>query len=227
MEKPGFETDRREVYRYLGCKGNLPPQEVVEEVEFCIGQLEEEATPRCVYKAFSLEIEGSFEDEEVPLIKIPEAGMAFRSRNLAKNLRGCSRIYLMAVTLGPGPDRLIKRASITKMSHAVIYQAASAAMVEAWCDLVNRRIVDEAAEKGMFCRPRFSPGYGDFPLQTQPEVSAALNMPKTIGVSLMDSLLMTPSKSVTAVVGLSKTEVPCTIHGCEECRASASCAYRR
>jgi cobalamin-dependent methionine synthase I len=132
----------------------------------------------------------------------------------------------MAVTLGPGPDLLIRRAGIEKVSRAVILQAAAAAMTETWCDQVNERIRLEAERNGLYTRPRYSPGYGDLPLTMQTDISRILNMPKEIGVSLTDSLLMTPSKSVTALIGVSQIAGDCRRSGCAECSASSTCIYR-
>jgi hypothetical protein len=162
-------------------------------------------------------------------------GIRIESRALGKNLRGCEEICLMACTLGPGPDRLIRRASVTQMSRAVILQAASAAMIEDYCDAVNAGIREAAAERGLLTRPRFSPGYGDLPLELQEGISRILQMPKTIGVGLTDTLLMTPSKSVTAIIGLLRPEQAadadadptCTMAGCRLCGARETCEYRK
>ena len=78
----------------------------------------------------------------------------------------------MAVTLGPGPDRLIRRASVGQMSRAVVLQAAAAAMTETWCDQINERIRQEAERDGLCTRPRYSPGYGDLPLELQKDIWA-------------------------------------------------------
>ena len=136
----------------------------------------------------------------------------------------------MAVTLGPGPDRLVRRASVGRMSRALIYQAAAAAMTEAWCDEINERIRSEAARDGLYTRPRFSPGYGDLPLSVQKQISGLLNMPKEIGVSLTESLLMTPSKSVTALIGVSPEPASPGRDSpeagkCGSCAAAESCPY--
>ena len=85
----------------------------------------------------------------------------------------------------------------------------------------------EAEEEGYFLRPRFSPGYGDFPLEFQRNIGDLLQMAKNIGITLTDSLLMMPSKSVTAVIGCSKTNSNCKEAGCEVCNKSATCAFRR
>ena len=71
-----------------------------------------------------------------------------------------------------------------------------------------------------------SPRYGDFPLECQRQIAPALELNKRIGVTLTDSLLMAPSKSVTAVIGVSRLPRNCTVQGCEVC-AKRDCAYRR
>ena len=153
--------------------------------------------------------------------------MKIRSRSLCRNLRDCESAYLMTATLGIGPDRLIARASVARMSRAVILQAAAAAMIEAWCDQVNQKIIEEAEEQGLYCRPRFSPGYGDFSLEHQTDLAQILRIQKEIGVSLTQSLLMMPSKSVTAVIGLSPVKKECELHGCEVCSKSEECSFSR
>jgi cobalamin-dependent methionine synthase I len=121
----------------------------------------------------------------------------------------------------------VKRAEIRDMLKAYTYQAVGAAMAEAWCDEVNEKIVTEAKERGLFTRPRFSPGYGDFPLEVQKDFEKILAMPKSIGVSLSESLLMTPTKSITAVIGLSDKATDCHRAGCEECSMHETCEYSR
>ena len=51
-------------------------------------------------------------------------------------------------------------------------------------------------------KPRFSAGYGDFPLSAQKEIFGMLDCARQIGLTLNDSLLMSPTKSVTSIVGL-------------------------
>ena len=172
-------------------------------------------------------IERPFSDEKPGTEILSIAGMKIQSRSLCRNLRGCESAYLMAATLGIGPDRLIARASVAKMSRAVILQAAAAAMIEAWCDEVNQKIIKEAADQGLYCRPRFSPGYGDFSLEYQKDFAQILRIQKEIGVSLTQSLLMMPSKSVTAVIGLSPVKKECALHGCEVCSKAEECSFSR
>ena len=83
----------------------------------------------------------------------------------------------------------------------------------------------------MDIKPRFSPGYGDVPLEIQKDIVMLLDCAKRIGVSLNDSLLMSPSKSVTAFIGLQepsgkmdKREVKST-NKCAAC-AKTDCDFR-
>ena len=132
----------------------------------------------------------------------------------------------MAATLGIGVDRLISRASAVRMSDAVIYQAVAAAMIEAYCDEVNDTLRQEAERVGLYCRPRFSPGYGDFQIEHQRDFSRLLDTPRKIGLTVTESCLLVPIKSVTAVIGLSNSRQPCHRKGCEECEKT-DCAFRR
>ena len=209
------QIPRKEIYRYLGYRGIAPSEEVAGRIEACVSRLLSVSSPRSVFRYFPL----SFPAED----EILAGEVLLRSANLSKNVRGCSELCMMAVTIGQGVDLLIRRSEITSMLDAAIYQAAGAAYVEAVCDEVNLKIKEE----GLFCRPRFSPGYGDLSLQYQKDLFRVLDITRNIAVSLSDSCLMTPSKSVTALVGLSRTEKNCSLQGCEACSSSADCPYRR
>ena len=214
-----IKADRKEIFRYLGYRGREPETGVAEAVDSCAADLQSVIEPRHVRRVFPL--------EWVSADRFRIEGMDVASRNLSRNLRGCSEVCLMAATLGLGPDRLVQRAeALGKMSRAVILQAAAAAMIEAYCDDVNEEIRREAAPKGLFLRPRFSPGYGDFSLEHQTELFRILEVQKKIGVTLTGSLLMMPSKSVTAVIGLSKENTHCMVQGCEVC-GKQDCSFRR
>lgn len=235
-----LRPDLREITRYLGYHGVTPDENMMSEIEQCIGELENVITPRFVYDRFDLR-----QKEEDGRSILSFGGLETESRDLARNLKGCTGVYIMAVTLGPGPDRLVRRASVGKMSRAIIFQAAAAAMTEAWCDEINERIRKEAAKEGFCTRPRFSPGYGDLPLSMQKQISMILNMPKEIGVSLTESYLMTPSKSVTALIGVfsaaeesgtdkqkptdesaaSQTATNTAAGKCANCAAAENCPY--
>ena len=214
-----YEIPDREIYRYLGYRNTLPDEAVLQKIALCKERLIKDVSPKAIWQYYDI----TWQDDTTFLLE----GIPVRSRNLSRNIADCHRICLLAVTLGPAPDRYIQKAEVTAMSDAVIYQAISAAMIEAYCNHINGLIRKEAEAEGYFLRPRFSPGYGDFPLEFQRNIGDLLQMAKNIGITLTDSLLMMPSKSVTAVIGCSKTNSNCKEAGCEVCNKSATCAFRR
>ena len=230
--------DEKEIARYLGYHGAKPDEKIMQRLHSVMDSLLPQIEPRQVYRFFDLRLEKREKQETVsgetvsgmPLSAeiLNIEGMQIESRALSRNLRGCSSVCLMAATIGMAPDRAAARASASgKMSEAVMIQAVGAALIEAWCDEVNDMIRREASERGYYTRPRFSPGYGDFALEHQVQLFQILGVQKHIGVSLTDSLLMVPTKSVTALIGIADTDAGCIRQGCESCNRAADCAYRR
>ena len=233
-----IEVNKQEVLRYLGMRKAGVPQDAAQDekldalIDECIAEMNEQVNPKYTYKTFPLEWKFSVkyvpeEQKKVRSTTCEFSGIKVDSGNLLKNLEGCGEIVMMAVTLGPAPDMLVRRSEVRDTLRAYTYQAVGAAMAEAWCDEVNDIIVKEIEGKGLHARPRFSPGYGDFPLEVQKDFERILEMPKTIGVTLSDSLLMTPTKSITAVIGLSEIDTNCEKSGCEQCAMAGKCAYSR
>ena len=213
----GFPWNRNEVLRYLGYRGQEIPGNVEALIEECQQELERAAQAKSTWKEYPLKIRGHVLDMWCLQVK---------SMGLERNLKDCQKVLLFGATLGSGVDLLLRRYGRLQMSIAVVVQAASAAMLETYCDWRNEALKREYREKGWYMRPRFSPGYGDFPLECQKRVTAALELDRRIGVTLTGSLLMAPSKSVTAVMGLSKKPRICSVQGCEAC-GKADCEYRR
>lgn len=178
-----------EVYHFLGIRDPLARAELLPDVEAVLRELDETITPRLCCARFPLRADGELLDLGFARVK---------SRDLAKNLRGCREIVLIAATAGLEIDRAIAKYSRISPSRALILQAAGAAAVENILD----RATEEFRAEGLCLRPRFSCGYGDLPLTLQTDIFAALDCPKSIGVSLTDSFLMTPTKSVSAIIGI-------------------------
>ncbi len=150
------------------------------------------------------------------------------SQGLCRNLQGCDKVILFAATVGLVPDRLIAKYGRLSPTKALCMQAIGAERIESLCDAFCDELAADYAAEGYQTRPRFSPGYGDFPLDAQKAFFRALDCPRKIGLSLNDSLLMSPSKSVTALIGLlprtsqisgteAKTHANCTACGKTDC----------
>ncbi len=185
---PAPEINVCEALRYAGCGSEN--YEMRSLLHSCVDEAESLLKYKVCYCVLDAEIRSD----------ICNFGhFSVQSEKLAKNLSGCERVLLFAATIGTALDRLIAKHTRLSPSRAVMLQALGAERVESVCDIF---CADFETENNVVLKPRFSPGYGDFPLSVQKDIFSVLNCPKNIGVYLNDSLLMSPSKSVTAFAGI-------------------------
>lgn len=160
----------------------------------CLGEAVGRLTWRVCYTEAEVSLDGDCAD----------LGFArVRSRSLCKRLEDCDRAIVFCATVGVELDRLIARYSRISPARAVMLDAIGTERIEALCDVLEAQIKSEREGTGGIAS-RFSPGYGDLPLDFQRPLITALEASKRIGVALNESLLMSPSKSVTAIIGLKK-----------------------
>ncbi len=133
----------------------------------------------------------------------------------------------MAATIGSDPEKYLIRTGCETVADAMILDACFSACAENVCDNLEEDIREELAEKGLYLTGRFSPGYGDLPLGLQREILDVLNAGGRIGLTLSESGLMIPRKSVTAVLGVSETPRRGKRAGCEACAMSGNCSYQK
>ncbi len=119
------------------------------------------------------------------------------SKHLYRNLQGCREVFVMAVTTGIGVDRLLARLNVTSQAEHFVTDGLSSAAVESFCDSVSDKL-----RQGLHCANRFSPGYGDVPLKVQEPLLNRLCARETLGITLNQAYLMTPVKSITAIMGI-------------------------
>ena len=125
---------------------------------------------------------------------------------LSRHLQNCPKVILFTATVGLTIDRIIQRHFVTEPAIAVWLNAIGSERVEALCRLFCTELKADYAAEGLVPIERFSPGYGDLPLAFQKDIFTLLDCPRKIGVTLNQSLLMSPEKSVSALVGLRPTE---------------------
>ena len=104
-------------------------------------------------------------------------------------------------------------------------QAVSTALIETFCAECQEKMLQEPAVCGESLRMRFSPGYGDLSLEVQKPLLTALDSSRRAGITLLDSLLMVPSKSVSAIIGVGPADGQTARHDCRHC-AKTDCAFR-
>lgn len=207
--------DRKEILRYLGYGGASPKENDAALIERCTDEVATAIDCKACYDCFSVTVSGD---------SVSVGPITVTSKALKRNLNGCQSAVIFTATVGFQVDRIISRYSLLSPSHAVVAQAAGAAAIEAWCDEICRILAEQYSDKHL--RPRFSPGYGDVPLAVQNDIFALLDCRRKIGVTLTENLLMLPSKSVSAIVGIGASKgIECD-NSCEMCD-NTECEFRR
>jgi len=212
-----MQLDLSEPLRYLGVRGE-PDPDLYAQLSAAADRLTRSVTPRWLWRAFPT----SFQDESIVL---EGAGLALTGELARRMLDGCTQAVLLACTLGAGFETLLRAEQARSMARAAMLDACGSAWVEAGCDEAQREIA--ARFPGLYLTDRFSPGYGDLPLEVQRDICAVLDVPRRLGVQVGDSLLMNPSKSVTAVIGLSDRPQPARVRGCGFCDLRQNCEFRK
>lgn len=202
----------REILRYARCGGALDAQ-TEELLRSCIKEAQTVLVYKVCHCELPVQICGSICDFGC---------FALESAGLSKNLSGCESVILMAATLGIGLDRLIAKYGYLSPARALMLSAIGTERIEALCDSF---CACAEKESGRYLGARFSPGYGDLELSAQREIFSLLGCEKHIGLFLSDSLMMTPSKSVTAFAGLTNDKTKETTNKCGSCEKTA-CSFR-
>lgn len=208
--------DKKEALRYLGIKGN-PDEKTAVLTELCEKELLRVIKPKFLFL--------KSETEETPEgVIISSGNLLLKGTGIKKHLAGCKSAVLMCATLGQGVDLLIRQLQVSDMARAVITDALASAAIEQVCDYAEGEI--RKAVGDYYMTWRFSPGYDDLPLSVQKDFLALLSAQKKIGLCTTDSMLLTPKKSVTAIIGLSERQTE-KKRSCENCNLKDSCKYRK
>ena len=200
-------VNREEALRYLGGAG-VPDERMLALLDEAESQLLRAAKPKYLFRVVAL-----------------PCGRLVSGNDIAKHLDGCDRAAVLCATLGAEVDRLIRVSQISDMPRAVVLDAMASAMIEQVCCAVDGILAEQMPD--CYFTYRFSPGYGDYPIELQREFLRFLDAPRKIGLTVTESFLLTPAKSVTAVAGISGEPVPRGRRGCAVCSLRDTCAYRR
>lgn len=221
-------VDKQEVLRYLGHKGQEFSADLMNLVDDGMGQIQQVAKPLSVYKIYDIAVVDAG-------VHILGNNLILPGRDIVQHLQGSSKCAIMAATLGVGVDQQIRLLEIGQMTKALILDACATAAIEAVCDEVQEEIREMAQQAELRITFRYSPGYGDLPITLQKELLNLLGAYGAIGLTCTETHILTPRKSVTAIIGLQSPSLanqsdqdriaPNT--GCSKCLKYDSCMYRR
>ncbi len=189
FEEPKINV--KEILRYAKVKEATPQIEAL--LKECLAELKGKLSYKVVYRIYPMD-----NDRKRVDLGFAETDSEF----LIHGLWCCFHVAVFAATVGLEIDRIVQRYSVLSPSKALLISAIGSERVESLCEAFCEFLEKEMDKEGKETRSRMSPGYGDIPLSLQKEIFSVLDCPKSIGVSLGASYLMTPRKSVTALVGI-------------------------
>ncbi|MDL2217694.1 Vitamin B12 dependent methionine synthase activation subunit [Christensenellaceae bacterium OttesenSCG-928-M15] len=210
-----------EALRLLGYRGRPGDEKTLQLIKEIFDELDRTGSPVYTAAFYGLQLCHSGE-------VLFSNGWTVYSNALYEHLKTCEKGVVFAATLGADIDRQLKRLSLTDIAMAAVLQACAAVYLEEFCDRVQAALHEEypLEMSGYFMTDRFSPGYGDFTLSHQKMLLEAAAACKQIGLTCTERYMLTPTKSITAVIGLSKTNICRQANSCEHCN-SKTCCYRR
>lgn len=206
------QIDLVQAARYFGAKGDVDVQTGL-LLQRCAGPVLAAAQPRAVWLLADTG-------------QLAEAGL-LQGEDVKNHLADCPQAILLAVTLGAGADTQIRRAEVGDIAAGVASDALGSALVEQVADEAEAVLRNQMEQQGKYLTGRFSPGYGDWDISVQPRLEAVLDTTRRIGLYVTDSDLLTPRKSVTAVLGVSDHPVKGKLAGCGHCVLRKQCEYRK
>ncbi len=205
----------KETLRYLGV--HQADDAALRSAEEAVRQVKAWVRPRYVYRVFP-----AVRTDEAVLL--PACGLALPGRLAREMLAECPLAVILLCTLGAEFDRRLLMAQARDMARAALLDACGSAYAEAGCGEAEKEIAGRFPS--MYLTDRFSPGYGDLPLRLQPALLRAVDGERRLGVTAAPSCMLTPMKTVTAVIGLSSSPREARIRGCACCARRNGCAYR-
>ena len=212
--------NKEEILRYLGYRQNGLTERIEALLERCMAETIKVTLPKYIYRRFEIrqEEEGIF---------IENTPICLKGQSIREHLQGCREIFLLCATAGIGLDKRIRQWMVTEPDAGVVLDGCGIQAVEQIADMAGKEIEETVMQEGMYPTWRFSPGYGDLPLLIQADILKVLDTHRKIGVSLNESCLMTPSKSVTAIVGICDMKRDPRENKCDYCNNKDTCPFRK
>ena len=217
-----FELDinKEEVLRYLGYKGQDIDYNMNNTIEECREEIKKIIMPRVIYSYKDIKPN----DDGVEVIT---TNLILKGKDIKEHLKNSTECVLMAVTLGNEIERKTRLYGKINLTKALILDACATTAVEEVCDIVENSIKEKAVLGGMDITFRYSPGYGDLPLDVQNNFLRALDAHKKIGLTVSENNLLFPRKSVTAIIGIVNSGIKNKRKSCKECSNYENCSFKR
>lgn len=182
---------RAEMLRYARCGDGVGVEKEAEQAQRLVDDL---IRPAAAAVVFDIKRDGE---------KLFVADTELEGKSIKKLLAPCNKCVVMAITVGFELDMKIAALGSSSPALSLLADAAASSAVEDACDACCESI---ESELGVKLTPRFSPGYGDLPMNIQPALLTLTNARRYLGLTVGTGCMLSPIKSVTAIAGIKEVE---------------------
>ena len=182
---------RAEMLRYARCGDGVGVEKEAEQAQRLVDDL---IRPAAAAVVFDIKRDGE---------KLFVADTELEGKSIKKLLAPCNKCVVMAITVGFELDMKIAALVSSSPALSLLADAAASSAVEDACDACCESI---ESELGVKLTPRFSPGYGDLPMNIQPALLTLTNARRDLGLTVGSGCMLSPIKSVTAIAGIKEVE---------------------
>lgn len=221
------KIDKSEVLRYLGYKNENAETSMHDTVDECIDLIIKTVKPRYLVKYVDISI-----DAKQNAVFIKNSSVKFTGTAICNHLDGCEKAVLICATLSVEADKLIRLEQLQDVMRGLVVDCCASEAIEQLCNSIEEEIRQE--QNGLYSlTSRFSPGYGDLPLEVQKDFLSLLDAQKRIGLYSTSESILTPRKSVTAIIGLydfnkkRDIKVDTIASKCDSCNMRDKCKFRK
>ncbi|QJA09756.1 Vitamin B12 dependent methionine synthase, activation domain protein [Romboutsia sp. CE17] len=209
-----------EVLRYLEYKGQIIDDNLKETINQCKNITKARINPRYTFRVYSIK-------KNKGIIEFEGSNLKLESRDLYKVLKDCNKCILMAATIGLDIEKDIRKYSFTELTKGIIIDSCATTAIEEVCDMVQEEVQNNILEDGQYTTLRYSPGYGDLPIEKNKDILNLINGQKEIGLTITTNGIMIPRKSVIAIIGISDNKLSQVKKSCKNCNNKDTCKFKR
>ena len=199
--------DTKEILRYMGHRGEAPT-EIMQLVDKFSKDTLSKASPKGAFVIRKIYVQKDS-------VKIGDK--VFFSTSPCKNLCDCTEAVLSVLTMGADSERAILSKKSVSPLEALTVSSLFTEALEKYADAFTDELKSTFEAEGNFLRPRFSPGYGDFLIENQTYFIAETDAGRRCGVSVTDSFILTPSKTITGIIGIGSNKSKEKASPCQSC----------
>lgn len=223
IEKGNININQSEVLRYLQYRGQEIDKDLKDTIDECVDITKNKINPRYLSRIYPIQI------NKDNVVELEGTNLTLENKDIYELLKECNECVIMAATLGLEIEKEIKRHSYSDLTKGLIIDSCGTTAIEEVCDIIQDNVEKVFLEQNKFITMRYSPGYGDLPIEKNIDILNVLNAQKQIGLTITSNGIMIPRKSVVAIIGISNIKIDESKKekSCENCKNYRNCTYRK